>query len=47
MCKKCETKGCNNKVDHPEDDLCYGCQADYSHRCLWGSGIPRNSDQPS
>lgn len=36
---ECETAGCRNLVDEP-GDLCHGCEADNSHRGLWGSGIP-------
>lgn len=36
---RCSTKGCHNRVDEG-DDICHGCEADASHRNLWGSGIP-------
>ena len=43
---ECETSGCSNLVE-ADDDICHGCEADMSHRALWGSGIPMSHHKPS
>lgn len=42
----CEETGCNNRVSEP-GDICHGCEADQSHRDLWGTGIPMSHHLPS
>lgn len=42
----CEAEGCEVRVDET-GDLCHGCEADLSHRWLWGSGIPMGHHKPS
>lgn len=44
---KCQTPGCSNRAEARERDLCHGCEADGSHRALWGSGIPMSEHEPS
>lgn len=46
MTATCQTKGCKNKAQ-PDDDICHGCEADLSHRRLWGSPIPMSHHEPS